>query len=68
MPSKYAPPNDDGEKPYVVTYQDWRLQCRRLVYADKPSTARYRALGRNRLGVFNIKVRRALIDEVTEED
>jgi hypothetical protein len=43
---KYAPANAEGLKPYVVTIQDWDRERDRLVYAENPAGARWKALGR----------------------
>jgi hypothetical protein len=62
---KYAPANEAGEKPYVVTV--WRMGTERdrLVYAVSVPDARHVALGRHGVGEYVVRVRRALFGEAS---
>lgn len=56
---RYAPPNEQGQKPYHVTINNWGRMVERIVYADNTAEARYSAVGRSGPGVYVSKVRRA---------
>ena len=55
---KYAPANEAGEKPYVVTIWDWSRERTAIVYADNANDARYAAVGRKRPGTYAKEIRR----------
>ena len=65
--SKYAPPDDEGRKPFVVTVSDWGRKRTRVVYAADRHGARYAAIGRGGPGTYVTKIRRALADETGVE-
>jgi hypothetical protein len=44
--SKYAPPNDEGLKPWVVTVSDFGRKYVRIIYAETSAAAKYAAVGR----------------------
>jgi hypothetical protein len=44
--SKFAPPNEDGLKPWVVTLSERGHKSERIVYAKSSADAKYRAIGR----------------------
>ena len=46
--SKYAPADENGDKPYVVEVWDFGRHSVRVVYAANPGEAKYRAIGRQR--------------------
>lgn len=46
--SKYAPRNEDGLKPWVVTISEWGRKSDRIVYADTGAQAKYQTCGRMR--------------------
>ena len=46
--SKYAPPNDAGLKPWLVTVSEWGRKNDRIVYAETNAAAKYEAVGRMR--------------------
>ena len=62
--SKYAPANENGEKPYFVEIVRWGRSSSMVVYAENTSDARYRALGRHGPGEYVQRVRRARSGEV----
>lgn len=45
---KYAPPNADGLKPWLVTVSEWGRKTTRVIYAESNSAAVYEAKGRMR--------------------
>lgn len=63
--TKYAPVREDGAKPYVVQIVDWGRERSAIVYADSPSEARWRAVGRRTVGVYVTKVRRATHEDIS---
>jgi hypothetical protein len=44
--SKYAPLNEDGLKPWVVTRNEWGRTSEQIVYAKSSADAKYKAIGR----------------------
>jgi hypothetical protein len=56
---KYAPPREDGLKPYVVDVWEWGHGRQTLVYAVNAADARYQACGRSRPGIYAKSTRRA---------
>ena len=64
---KYAPANDAGEKPYVVTLSDWGKTRTKVAYATTPADARWRAWGRIGTGQYVTGVRRATPDDIALE-
>ena len=57
---KYAPANDEGLKPYVVTLRTWNRERTKVVYCERPQDARYEAgWGRLGAGEYVTNVRRA---------
>lgn len=46
--SRYAPPNADGLKPWVVTIREWGRTRDTIQYAETAARAKYRAIGRAR--------------------
>jgi hypothetical protein len=59
MTAKYAPANDEGLKPYVVTRKGWRSESTKVVYADTPTIAKFLAFGRMGVGQYVSECRRA---------
>lgn len=62
--SKYAPPNENGEKPYVVEQSGWGRKRSKVVYADTAAAAKYRAFGRQGVGEYITGCRRATPDDI----
>jgi hypothetical protein len=61
---KYAPPNEDGLKPWVVTVREWgRASHDRIIYAKTNAAAKYAAIGRQRY--VTATARRATPDDLT---
>jgi hypothetical protein len=46
--ARYAPPRDDGLKPWVVERAEWGRRTERVVYAETRSAAEYEVKGRQR--------------------
>ena len=67
MASKYEPVREDGTKGYVVTMSDWGKRREYEVYAKDAPSARHRALGRPRTGVYILGVKRKLAAPTTTE-
>jgi len=65
---KYAPANEAGEKPYIVTVWNFGNERDRLVYANDVSTAKWRAVGRRGPAIYAKGCRRALWSEVPHSD
>lgn len=42
---KYAPPDDNGLKPWVVTISEWGRKSDQIVYAETSAQAKYRMCG-----------------------
>jgi hypothetical protein len=64
---KYAPANDEGLKPYMVTRAGWGRSSTRLVYADKVATAKYKAFGRMGTGEYITECRRATPEDIEQQ-
>jgi hypothetical protein len=62
--SKYAPANENDEKPYVVTVWDWGRVEDELVYADGPVCARHKAVGPRTNYRYATGTRRATPEDV----
>ena len=62
--SAYAPANDKGEKPYVVEQAGWGRKRSKVVYANTPAEAKYRAYGRQGVGEYIIGCRRATPEDL----
>ena len=56
--SRYAPPNELGEKPYTVKLSQWGHESEVVVYAKDANQAKYRALGRGGPMQYVVSVRR----------
>lgn len=61
--SKYAPANESGDKPFVVTGIDWGRSVTRVIYAPDSATARYNS-GLRGTGQYVQAVRRATPDDL----
>jgi hypothetical protein len=61
---KYAPANEAGEKPYIVETMNWGKDDHRLVYAETPSDARWKAVGRGHTGLYVRRTRRATVEDM----
>ena len=62
--SKYAPPDANNAKPYVVHVWEWGQEFERLTFAADPQEARWLVLGRPGVGQYVQKVRRATPGDV----
>lgn len=60
---KYAPPREDGLKPWVVEKSEWGRKDERLVWAESRSQAEYEVKGRMRY--VYAKGRRATPEDVS---
>ena len=63
---KYAPPNPEGLKPYVVTVSSWGRKHDLIVYAKSSADAKYKTIGRQRHTYAT--ARRATPDDVAEQE
>lgn len=59
---KYAPPREDGLKPWHVTISEWGHRRERIEWADSRTQAEYQAVGRMRY--VYAKARRATPDDM----
>lgn len=62
----YAPADESGNKPFLVTISDWGRVRTELVYAIDSTTAKYAATGPKMTGIYVTNVRRATPEDVTE--
>lgn len=62
---KYAPANENGEKPYVVERSGWGRKRTKVVYAATVADAKYRAFGRLGTGEYITGCRRATPEDMT---
>ena len=60
---KYAPPRDDGLKPYCVTVREWGRSRECIVYAENSGRAKYEAIGQMRY--VTADARRATPEDIT---
>ncbi|MEJ6554047.1 hypothetical protein PQI51_03290 [Microbacterium esteraromaticum] len=65
--TKYAPANENGEKPYVVTQSGWGRTRTRITYAKTVAEAKFRAFGRQGVGEFITGCRRATPEDMEAE-
>ncbi len=63
--SKYAPPNAEGMKPWVVTIREWGNVRDRIVYAETARQAKYDVIGSMRY--VTATARRATPDDMPED-
>lgn len=66
--SKYAPANAAGEKPYVVTQSSWGRTRTKVAYGNTVADAKYRAFGRQGVGEYIMRCRRATPADVDGRD
>lgn len=66
MTAKYAPANDEGLKPYVVTRKGWGRETTVIAYAEKPADAKYIAFGRLGVGDYIASCRRAAPEDIQD--
>lgn len=66
--SPYAPKDDDGLKPYVVTMWDMGRTRTVLSYGNNSAHARQKAMGRHHPGRYASNVRRATIADLPPEE
>ena len=64
--SKYAPADDYGRKPYVVTKWHWSREVSKVVYTADAKEARWTAWGRMGVGEHIVNVRRATPADVQD--
>lgn len=60
--SKYAPPNDLGQKPWTVTRIEWARETTSVVYEDTKALAEWRIKGRQRH--VSAKARRSTVEDL----
>lgn len=60
---KYAPANENGSLPYIVTGSNWGRPISRLIYARDNRTAKFN-IGLRGTGQYVISARRALASEI----
>ena len=56
---KYAPADEYGRKPYVVTKHSWGRDLSKVVFCENASEARWVAWGRLGVGEYHVGTRRA---------
>ena len=61
---KFAPPREDGLKPWHVTIREWGREYARIEYAATAAGARYNAIGRQRY--VTATARRATPEDVAK--
>jgi hypothetical protein len=65
--SKYAPANQDGEKPYVVEKSGWGRKRSKVIYARTVAEAKHRAFGRLGVGEYITGCRRATPEDMADD-
>jgi hypothetical protein len=63
--SKYAPANEFGDKPYVVTQSGWGRKRSKIAYGKTAAEAKYRAFGRQGVGEYITGCRRATLEDMS---
>ena len=62
--SKYAPPREDGKKPYVVEQSGWGRKRERIGWGKTVAEAKHNAFGRPGVGEYITGCRRATPEDM----